>query len=156
MPSTKTAASSETLNPMLAARAADDPTYQVDPGKGWIIFAGIMLGVIGVLNLAYGIAAVGDSKFFVRDIQFILGSLHTWGWILIVVGVAQMVISIGIWRMSEVARWAGILVAGGNMVVQFFALPMHPVWALTVFFIDVIVIFGLLTYGGRDRYSLAG
>ena len=25
-----------------------------------------------------------------------------------------------------------------------------------VFFVDVIIIFGLLTYGGRDRYSLRG
>jgi hypothetical protein len=29
------------------------------------------------------------------------------------------------------------------------------VWAIMVFFVDVIIIFGLLTYGGRDRHNLA-
>jgi hypothetical protein len=39
--------------------------------------------------------------------------------------------------------------------VQFFALPAQPAWAIMVFFIDVIVIFGLVRYGGSDRWSLS-
>ena len=35
-------------------------------------------------------------------------------------------------------------------------MPAYPVWAVMVLLIDVIIIFGLATYGGRDRYSLDG
>ena len=48
-----------------------------------MLFAGIMLAIIGVLNVIYGIAAVGDSKFYVRDVEYVFANLNTWGWLLI-------------------------------------------------------------------------
>jgi hypothetical protein len=131
--------------PRFANRSADDPTYDVDPGRGWVLFAG----------LAYGIAAIDDSTFFVRDVKYVLGDLNTWGWLLTVLGAGQVLTAIGVFRASEAARWIAIGFAAANMIVQFFVLPAQPVWAIMVFFVDVIIIFGLLTYGGRDRYNLA-
>ena len=32
--------------------------------SGWWVFAGVLLIVAGVLNMIYGIAAIGNSKFF--------------------------------------------------------------------------------------------
>jgi uncharacterized membrane protein HdeD (DUF308 family) len=140
--------------PARLSESAD--TYHVDPGRGWVMFAGIMLLVIGVLNVVYGIAAIDDSTFYVRDVQFVLADLQTWGWILLIVGIVQLVAAFGVFTKTEWGRWLGIALATGNAVVQFFVLPAHPVWAIMVFFVDIIIIFGLLTYGGRDRYSLAG
>ena len=145
-----------TAPPRPAARPADDPTYNVDPGKGWLLFAGIMLGLIGALNLVYGIAAIGNSTFFVRDVEFVFADLKTFGWLLTVVGAVQLAAAFGIWRLTEWGRWLGIACAAVNAFVQFLVLPAHPVWALMVFFVDIIIVFGLLTYGGRDRWSLAG
>jgi hypothetical protein len=142
--------------PQFAQRSADDPTYDVDPGRGWVLFAGVMLSVVGVLNLAYGIAAIDNSTFFVRDVKYVLADLNTWGWFLTVLGVGQVLAAIGVFRASELARWVGIGFAAVNMLVQFFVLPAQPVWAIMVFFVDVIIIFGLVTYGGRDRHSLRG
>ena len=34
-------------------------------------------------------------------------------------------------------------------------MPAYPLWAVMVFMVDVIIVFGLLSYGGRDRHSLA-
>jgi hypothetical protein len=144
------------MEPRIPVRRADDASYRVDPGRGWVLFATIMLAIFGALNIAYGIAAVADSRVYVRDVVFVLGSLNAWGWFLIVIGTAQLLAAIGIWRQSEAARWLGIGFAAANMIVQVFVLPAYPVWALMVFFVDVIIVFGLLTYGGRDRHSLAG
>ena len=109
----------------------------------------------GVLNLVYGIAAIGDSQFYVRDVKYVIGDLKTWGWFLTILGAVQVITAIGVFRASEAARWLGIGFAAANMIVQFLVLPAQPVWAIMVFFIDVIIIFGLLTYGGRDRHNLA-
>ncbi len=140
----------------VAQRPPDDPTYHVDPGRGWLLFAGIMLALVGALNVVYGIAAVDDSTFYVRDVKYVLGDLNTWGWFLLVIGVFQLAAAFGVWRQTEWGRWLGILMASLNAIVQFMILPGYPVWAIMVFFVDIILIFGLLTYGGRNRWSLAG
>ena len=131
-------------------------TYDSDPGKGWLLFAGIMLAIIGALNVIHGIAAVDNSTFFVRDAKFVLADLNTWGWVLLVMGIVQLAAAFGVWRQTEWGRWLGILLASINCIVAFMFLPAAPVWTLMIFFVDIIIIFGLLTYGGRDRYSLAG
>ena len=156
MPDRDTTATAVGPQGRLAPRPADDPTYHVDPGKGWVLFAGIMLALIGALNVAYGIAAISDSTFYVRNVQFIIGDLKTFGWFLTVIGAIQVVVAIGIWRESEAARWLGIGFAAANIIVQFLVIQASPVWAVMVFMIDVIVIFGLVNYGGRDRRYLGG
>ena len=135
---------------------ADPSTYDVDPGKGWIIFAGVMLAIIGTLNLIYGIAMIDGSTFFVEDTKFVLGNLNTWGWVLAILGAGQLISSFGVFAAKEWARWLGILFAGGNMIAQFLSIASHPALTIMIFFVDVIIIWGLLTYGGRDRHSLAG
>ena len=59
--------------------------------SGWWVFAGVLLLVAGVLNIIYGIAAIGDSKFFTENATYILSGLHTWGWILLILGVLELV-----------------------------------------------------------------
>jgi hypothetical protein len=36
-------------------------------GFGWLVFAGIIMSIAGVLNVVYGIAAIGDASFFVHE-----------------------------------------------------------------------------------------
>ena len=91
-----------------------------------------------------------------QDVKFVFADLKTFGWLLTVFGVIQLVTSFGVFREWESARWAGIAAAAVNMILQFVFLPAHPGWALIIFFVDVIIIFGLMTYGGRDRRSLRG
>ena len=95
----------------------DSSTYDVDPGKGWVLFAGIMLAVIGALNVVYGIAAIGNSKFYVRDVEFVFANLKTWGWLLLDRRrrPARSRRSGSSWRPSG-ARWLGIAFAVVNMV----------------------------------------
>ena len=38
-------------------------------GANWVLFAGIMILIVGVLNVIWGIAAIGNSRFFVREGQ---------------------------------------------------------------------------------------
>jgi hypothetical protein len=135
--------------------AFDPSTYDVDPGRGWVIFAGAMLALGGVLNLVYGFAAIGNSHVYIRHTDYVIGDLKTWGWLRVATGVAQILIAFGVWAATEWGRWLGVIAAGLNMIVQFLALPSAPGQALAMFFVDVIVIYGLLTYGGRDRHSLA-
>src|SRR4051812_348589 len=110
-------------------------TYDVDPGRGWILFAGTMLALAGCLNMIYGIAAIANSNFYVKDIEYVFGDLKTWGWVLTIFGAIQLGTSYGVFTFAEWARWVGIACAGLNMVAQFLAIGSHPFLSVMVFFV---------------------
>jgi hypothetical protein len=67
---------------------------------------------VGILNVIYGIAAIGDSKFFVADQKYILSGRHTWGWVMLIVGALQIAAAFSIWNGGSFGRWFGITCAG--------------------------------------------
>lgn len=122
-------------------------------GGGWVLFAGIMVCLAGMLNVIYGIAAIADSSFFVDDARYILSGLNTWGWVTLAIGVAQLVAAYSIWAGGSYGRWLGIGVAMVSAVGALLALPAYPLWSLAVFTVDLLVIYGLATYGGDPRVA---
>ena len=117
--------------------------------SGWLAFAGAMIFIAGAINAVYGIAAIDDSSFFVHNTKYIFSDLNTWGWIVLLIGVVQVLAGIGIWLRSQVARWVGIVGAGVSAVAQLLWLPSYPLAALAIFALDVIILYALLSHGGR-------
>jgi hypothetical protein len=111
--------------------------------SGWWVFAGILLLVAGVLNIIYGIAAIGDSKFFTENATYILSGLHTWGWILLIVGVLELVAAFSLFSGGEFGRWFGIFIASLNAIGSLLAIPAYPFWSLALFALSVIIIYKL-------------
>jgi hypothetical protein len=107
-----------------------------------------MIVTVGVLNTIYGIAAIGDSKFFIADQKYILSGLHTWGWVMLILGILQIVAAFSIWSGGSFGRWFGITVAVLNAIAALLALPAYPFWSLAVMTLDILVIYGLAAYGG--------
>ena len=118
---------------------------------GWLLFAAIMIAIAGTLNVIYGIAAIGDSRFFVEDARYILSGLNTWGWITLLIGVLQLVACLSIVRGGQFGRWFGIVAASLSAIGALLALPGYPFWSLAIFAVDILIIYGLAAYGGRAR-----
>ena len=74
--------------------------------SGWVTFAGALLLIAGALNVIYGIAAIGDSKFFTEHGTYIISGLNTWGWVLTILGVIEPGISTYTSRVSGRRRFA--------------------------------------------------
>jgi len=127
----------------------DDASYEDSGPAGWVLFAGVMLALLGTLNVIDGIAAVSNSTFFVGDAKFILADLNTWGWILIVTGFVQACTAIGVWMRVSGVRWIGVTIAALNAIAQMFFISAYPFWALSVFALDILVIYGLVVHGSR-------
>ena len=111
--------------------------------SGWWVFAGVLLLVAGVLNIIYGIAAIGDSKFFTENATYILSGLHTWGWILMILGVLELVAAFSLFSGGEFGRWFGIFIASLNAIAALLSIPAYPFWSLAIFAIAIIVIYKL-------------
>jgi hypothetical protein len=116
--------------------------------SGWVTFAGVMLFMVGVLNVIYGIAAIGDSNFFIQDQKYILSNLNTWGWVTLVLGVLQLVAAFSLWSGGLYGRMIAILAASLSAVAALLSIPAYPFWSLAIFAIDIIVIYQVAVYGG--------
>jgi hypothetical protein len=111
--------------------------------SGWWVFAGILLLVAGVLNIIYGIAAIGDSKFFTANATYILSGLHTWGWIMLILGVLELVAAFSLFAGGEFGRWFGVFIASLNAIGALLSIPAYPFWSLAMFCRAIIIIYKL-------------
>jgi hypothetical protein len=117
-------------------------------GVGSALFVGILLMIAGVLNIIYGIAAVGNASFWVNDTQFVFSSLHTWGWITIILGVIQLTGACSLFAGNIYGRVIGLVAATlGALGALLDVGGAHPWWALGVFAICLVCIHGLVVLG---------
>lgn len=123
-------------------------------GVGWITFAGLMLAFAGTMTVIDGIVALARSKFFVGDAVYVFSDVRTWGWIMLVLGALELFAAFAIFGGSQAGRWIGVAMAALNGIGQLMFLPAYPWWAMAIFAVDVLIIYALVAYGGRD-YSAA-
>jgi hypothetical protein len=116
-------------------------------GYGWVAFAGVLLLVVGTINFIEGIAAIGNAHFFVHNTHYITGSLNTWGWVVLCIGVVQLLVGLGVFAKNQLSRWTGVVILSINAVVQLIMMPAYPFWSLCVFTLDILAIYGLIAYG---------
>jgi hypothetical protein len=121
--------------------------------SGWVIFAAIMLIIVGVLNVIWGIAAIADSKFFVQDQKYIISNLHLWGWITLIVGVLQLLAGFSLWSGNIYGRVMAILFASLSALAALLSIPAYPFWSLAIFALDIIIIYQVSLYGGAGVES---
>ena len=138
------------------AGSRSDGVYEYDDShsQGLVTFAGVMIMIAAVLNTLYGIAAIDKASFFVNDAKYVFADLKTFGWLVLALGVVQFFAALAIWQGTPWGRWFGVASASVNIILQMLWLPARPVLALTILALDIVVIYGLLAYGGRRRAEL--
>jgi hypothetical protein len=119
-------------------------------GAGWLVFAGIMVLVAGTLNVIWGIAAIDNASFFVEDQRYIFEDLNTMGWVVLIIGVIQLISAFSIWSGGEFGRWIGITGAGLSAIGALLSIPGFPLWSVCVFGLNILILYGLAAYGGHQ------
>jgi len=122
-------------------------------GHGLIVFASVMLVIIGFFNLIYGIAAIANSHVFVANAHYVFGNLRTWGWITLIIGVLQLLAAAGVVMGNQLARWFAVAVLGLNAIDQMFFIPAYPFWSLVIIAADVVALYALCVYGSRANLA---
>ena len=116
-------------------------------GLGRAIFAAVFLMIAGVLNIVYGIAAIGNAHFFVHNTHYVFGSLRGWGWVTLILGVIEVLASISLFRGATFGRWFGIFAAALVAIDSLLDIPAYPFWSLAIFALSLWIIHGLVVYG---------
>lgn len=143
--------SSPYRQPQTSGNGVTSGDYYADDerGFGWVVFAGTLLLMAGTLNFISGIAAIGNSSFFVHNAHYVVGSLNTWGWIVLCVGVVEWLVGLGVFAKNQFARWTGVVVLGLAAISSLLFIPAYPFWALSLFTLEILALYGLIAYGSR-------
>jgi hypothetical protein len=122
------------------------------PAVGWSIFAGIMLAVMGVMDIIQGIVAMIEEDFYVVGREWVFEfDITAWGWIHIILGAVLVASGIGILSGNVLARMVGINVAALAMIANFAWLPYYPIWSMIIIAMCIAVIWALAVNSGDLR-----
>ncbi len=124
-------------------------------GYGLIIFASVLLLVIGFFNLLDGIAAIANSHVFIGNAHYVVGDLRAWGWTMTIFGALQLLAAAGLWTGNQLARWFAVAVVALNAIGQMFFIPASPFWSLMIIAVDIVALWGLCAYGSRENLGAA-
>jgi len=116
-----------------------------------IVFAVALLVTVGFFNLIDGIAAIANSHVFIANAHYVVGDLRAWGWVVLILGVLQLIAAIAILAGSQAARWFAVVVIGLNAIGQMLFIPAYPFWSLLIIAVDIVALWGLCAYGNREN-----
>ena len=140
---------------MTSATMRRDRGVRQGEGIWMIVFAVALLVTVGIFNLIDGIAAIANSHVFIANAHYVVGDLRVWGWVVLILGVLQVLAAIAILAGSQAARWFAVVVIGLNLIGQMFFIPAYPFWSLMIIAVDVVALWGLCAYGSRENLEAA-
>jgi hypothetical protein len=114
---------------------------------GWVTFAGVLLTVLGLLNILEGLVALLENQVtFIDGDSLVVVDLTGVGVVMIVFGALLTLAGIGLFTRNRVARIAAIVIVSLHALTQIGWLGAYPVWSLLMITIDVIVLFALTVH----------
>jgi hypothetical protein len=120
-------------------------------GAGRVVFAAILLVMVGVINIVYGIGALDDANYFVNNTRFVLDDLNTLGWVLIVLGIVQLTGGFSLMAGRTYGRVLGIAAGTLGALGALFSIGgSNPWWSLCVFVLCIYVVYGIVVFGDDE------
>jgi hypothetical protein len=132
------------------ARRADRAGERSGWAVGFILFAAIMMIMVGIFQAIEGLVAIFQNEFYVatRNYLFQLDATK-WGWIHLVLGVLVAFAGWGLLSGRTWARVVAITLAVLSAIANFLFIPYYPFWSIIALTLDVFVIWAVAAHG-RD------
>ncbi|MBW6433602.1 hypothetical protein KZ829_07565 [Actinoplanes hulinensis] len=133
-----------------AAAGRRQPTGWV----GMVVFAGVMLLMLGAFQAIEGVVALFREDFFLTTSNGLVVPVNftAYGWTHIVIGLIAVGTGLGLLAGQMWARVVGVIIAVLSALANLAFLPAYPVWSSIVIAIDVLVIYALTAHGREIKY----
>jgi hypothetical protein len=119
---------------------------------GFILFAAIMMIMVGVWQALQGLIAIFENEFYVATRNYLFQfDATTWGWIHLILGLVVAFAGYGLLSGRTWARAAAIALAVLSAIANFLFIPYYPFWSLLIITLDVFVIWAVAAHGGDLR-----
>jgi hypothetical protein len=132
-----------------AEKSPDAPTAWV----GWVIYASVMMILLGVFQFIAGLVAAFDDKYYdVRSSGLVLHISYTgWGVIHMILGVLAVAGGYALMKGHLWARVYAVALAMLNAVSNLLFLSAYPIWGVIMITIDALVIWAVCVHGNEVR-----
>lgn len=120
--------------------------------SGWILFASIVMIVVGTMSAINGlIALLNDEVYVVTKEHIIAFDFTTWGWIHLILGIIIVFAAFSLLSGAVWARIVAAILAGMSIISQVGTIQAYPFWSIAIIAIDMAVIFAVCTMGKADE-----
>jgi hypothetical protein len=115
---------------------------------GFILFAGIMMIMVGIWQALQGLVAIFENEFYVATRNYLFEFDATaWGWIHLLIGLLVAFAGWGLLSGRTWARVVAITLAVLSAIANFLFIPYYPFWSLLIIAVDVFVIWAIAAHG---------
>jgi hypothetical protein len=122
---------------------------QVTGWTGWVVFAGLMLVMLGLFQALEGLVAIFDQGYYLVGSEGLVVNVDytVWGWVHLILGVLAIAAGFGLIAGNMAARVVGVILAVISAILNLAFIAAYPVWSIIVIAIDVIVIYAIVVHG---------
>jgi hypothetical protein len=122
-----------------------------DELSGWRTFSGVAFYLVGGFNIVGGLAALlKDEVFVVGNDGLLVADYTAWGWFLLILGLVQLAVGIGIFRGRGWGRLLGVILAALSAMLHIAFLVAFPAFSLITIALAVLVCYGLIVPDERS------
>lgn len=116
---------------------------------GWIVFAAVMMIILGCFHAIAGLVALfDDQKFLISDSGLVVSVDYTaWGWVHLIGGIIVVLAGIALFAGKMWARVIGVIAASVSAIVNIAFLPAYPIWSAIMIAVDILVIWAITVHG---------
>jgi len=140
---------------------ANDTTRSADqqldapPPRGWtglVSFAAFMLILVGGFHVIGGFVALLEEDHYQVGSSALMISVeyNTWGWVHITLGVLMGLAGAALFLRRSWGRVVAVLVAAFSAITNLAFLSAAPVWYSLMIVMDILIIYAVTVYGGRE------
>ena len=120
---------------------------------GWIVFAGIMMMILGCFHAIAGLVGIFEDKVFLVGPNKLVVHVDytTWGWVHLLGGIILVAAGVAVFSGQLWARTVGVILALVSAIVNVGFLAAYPLWSLMMIALDVTVILALTVHGSEMK-----
>ena len=123
---------------------------QASGWTGWIVFAGFMMILMGVVQGIAGFTALLNNDYLLVTQQSLIAfNFTTWGWIHLLIGIIVLIAGFYVMHGSTWARVVGTIIAAISLIANLAYVNTYPIWSIAIMVIDVLVIYALIVHGSE-------
>jgi hypothetical protein len=137
-----------------AYRAARRDRRTVRAAVGLLLFAALMMFMVGMFQALTGLVAIFNDEFYVATKDYLLKlDQTTWGWIHLILGLVIVGAGSGLLAGRTWARAVALVLAVLSGIALFGFIPYFPLWAVLIIALDVAVIWAVALHGSEADMS---
>ena len=132
-----------------------------DSWSGWIVFAGFVLLIVGVIDALQGLVAIVKDEYVVATAKGVaILDVTAWGWATLLWGVLLVVTGLGLLGGAGWARWLAIIGVSVNAIGQMAFMAnypqAYPLWNILIVALNILVLYALTAHWQGFKESVRG